>query len=476
MRFATAIAAALSCFALAAVALAQTVTAPPNDNRANAQSITPPASLSGTTVGATREVSEPGSSCGGDGGSVWYQFTASQDARIVADFQASGDLDAAVDVFHRVRSQLGFVTCDQSDSKGRASVSFRVKKGEAYLIRVAQLSNSVSDQFKLDVLIAQPPARPPGSALPAGGASGTLDRTAHTTDAWAVRLAAGRTYRINALRTTGGCMSFGIYRPHIHSFESSSPAKQLNCGGYTLFTPGPGQSGVYSILVSADSVHRGQQRYRLQVAPARRDDTAPGIFAPNYARMHGSLAGSHIDVADLYRFTIAHRSSLKVKLRTRGDFVMSLYSLSGRRLTSASGELDWSIKPGRYFIQVRARGASSGRYTLQRISRAVTKTRVSIKGRHRTTALPGVTIPIGVTMTPSVAGPVTIDVQRFDPVHGWQFFHRYSVRAHQGIATVSFRPPSVGRWRAKASFDGTRSASPSASGFAEVLVARPLPT
>ena len=188
----------------------------------------------------------------------------------------------------------------------------------------------------------------------------------------------------------------------------------MSCGGYTLFTPGPGQSGVCSILVSADSVHRGQQRYRLRVAAARRDDTAPGIFAPNYARMHGSLAGN--------------------------------------------------------------RRASSGRYTLQRISRAVTKTRVSIKGRHRTTSLPGVTIPIGATMTPSVAGPVTIDVQRFDPVHGWQFFHRYSVTAHGGTVTVSFRPPSVGRWRAKPTFEGTRSASPSVSGFAEVLVARPIPT
>ena len=97
------------------------------------------------------------------------------------------------------------------------------QEGRGLPDRLAQLSNSVSDQFKLDVLIAQPPGRPPGSGLPAGGATGTLDRTAHTTDAWAVRLAAGRTYRINALRTTGGCMTFGIYRPHIHSFESSSP-------------------------------------------------------------------------------------------------------------------------------------------------------------------------------------------------------------------------------------------------------------
>jgi hypothetical protein len=435
----------------------------------------PPANLTGTTVGATREPTEPGPSCGGDGGSVWYQFTAAQKARIIADFQASGDLDADIEVFRRVRSQLNFVTCDASDSHGRASAGFQVKKGEAYLIRVAQRANSVSDQFTLDVLIAQPPARPPGRRLPSGGAAGTLDRTAHTSDAWAVRMDEGRTYRINALRQTGGCMSFGIYRPGIHSFESNSPATRLSCGGYTLFTPGPGQSGVYSILAEADSSHRGQQRYHLEVAPAGRDDTSPGIFTPNYARMHGSLSGGHIDVADLYRFTIAHRSSLKVKLATRGNFKMSLFALSGHRITTGFHQLNWRIKPGRYFVQVRAQGASSGRYTLQRISRTITRTRVSIKGRHKTTANPGATLPIGTTVTPAKAGPVTIDAQRFDPVHGWQFFHRYSLRLRGGTVTVSFRPPSVGRWRARATFVGTRAASPSVSGWAEVLVARPLP-
>src|SRR5215468_7286369 len=93
--------------ALTPLALAQT-TAPSNDNRDAAQAITPPAHVNGTTVGATREPTEPGASCGGDGPSVWYQFTATQKERIVADFQASGDLDASVEAFLRVRSQSSF--------------------------------------------------------------------------------------------------------------------------------------------------------------------------------------------------------------------------------------------------------------------------------------------------------------------------------------------------------------------------------
>jgi hypothetical protein len=460
--------------ALAPLALAQT-SAPPNDNREAAQAITPPAHVTGTTVGATREPSEPGASCGGDGPSVWYQFTASQKARIVADFQASGDLDASVDVFLRVRSQSNFINCDASDSKGRASLSFSVKKGQTYLIRVAQRANSVADQFSLDVLIAQPPARPPGRSLPRSGAGGTLDRVAHTTDAWAVRLLEGHTYRINALRKTGGCMDFGLYRPGIKSFDGSSPVKRLSCGGYTLFTPGPGQSGRYSVLAEADHNHRGTQRYHLEVAEAGRDDTAPGVAMSNYQRLHGSLHGGGIDVADLYRFNITRRSSLKVTLRTHGDFKMGLFALSGKLITSGFHQLQWRIKPGHYFVQVRAVGAAQGRYTLQRVTRTITRTRVSIKGRKHTTATPGATLPIGAIVAPGVSGPVNVDVQRFDPVHGWQFFHRYHVRVGaSGKSTISFRPPSVGRWRARASFLGTRSAAASVSGWAEVVVATPL--
>jgi hypothetical protein len=36
---------------------------------------------------------------------------------------------------------------------------------------------------------------------------------------------------------------------------------------------------------------------------------------------------------------------------------------------------------------------------------------------------------------------------------------------------VSFTPPSVGRWRATASYDGTRESAPSNAGFATLRVA-----
>jgi hypothetical protein len=44
------------------------------------------------------------------------------------------------------------------------------------------------------------------------------------------------------------------------------------------------------------------------------------------------------------------------------------------------------------------------------------------------------------------------------------------VFASGGSATVSFTPPAMGRWRAKASHAGSRTASPSAPGFSYPLV------
>jgi hypothetical protein len=69
---------------------------------------------------------------------------------------------------------------------------------------------------------------------------------------------------------------------------------------------------------------------------------------------------------------------------------------------------------------------------------------------------------------------VRVTLERFDPFAGWQFFRRVSARAVNGLATLSFTPPSQGRWRASAVYRGTRVAAPSETGSASVLVAPPL--
>ena len=74
---------------------------------------------------------------------------------------------------------------------------------------------------------------------------------------------------------------------------------------------------------------------------------------------------------------------------------------------------------------------------------------------------------------PAVKGPVTITIQRFDPLAGWLFDRQERSVAIKGRAAVGFVAPTVGRWRVSATFDGTIGSGPSASGFDEMLVSSP---
>jgi hypothetical protein len=77
---------------------------------------------------------------------------------------------------------------------------------------------------------------------------------------------------------------------------------------------------------------------------------------------------------------------------------------------------------------------------------------------------------IAVGVSPSASGPVTVDVERFDPVFGWQFYRELHAVASAGTASIPFSAPAIGRWRARASYSGSRTFSPSAVGFAYLLV------
>lgn len=456
--------------------------APPNDDRRDAQALDPlPATVTGTLVGATKEAPavEPPAGCAEGGISVWYSFRASRDGRVVVDLQNNGDLDAVVDAFLRERSQSRQLGCDATDATGRGGVDFSVRRGQTYLIRVARLTNSVVGSFRLSVALPQPAARPPGRALPSRGLDGRVDRLMNPDDAYSVRLREGRTYRMRLSGRGDACSVSGlVYGPGTESFSEGAD-RFLRCDGYLTVTPGPGEGGRYSIRVSANRRLRAQQRFHLQVARAGRDDVAPGRFLRNYARVRGSLQGGRIDVVDLYRFDVTRRSDLQLRLVTSGAFDVQLLNDTGRRIRCACGasggtQLRQRLRSGRYFALVRARGSSSARYTFSRVSRTITRTSIRIAGRGRARSLPRRTVRIGVAVSPRARGPVTVTIQKFDPVEGWQFHRRRRAQARGGRATLAFRPPTVGRWRARASFEGTRTASPSASGYARLLVAGPL--
>jgi hypothetical protein len=362
-----------------------------------------------------------------------------------------------------------------------AAVTFTPTKGATYLIRVAQLADSLPATFALDVFRPQPAATPPGSPLPAGGADGAVDRVQNVSQAFSVGLSPGVSYRINlANETTGACVTLELYPPGTSSFDAAEPVLRIGCGGYRVFTPGPGAGGRYVLLVTPSQSFRAVQSFHLQIAPAGPENIAPGTFLANYARAGGRLDADGIDVERLFRFDVVKRSDLTLKLDAApaAAFDVELRNDQGHEIACACGAqgpqtLQQQLRPGRYFAAVIAR-SGAGKFTLTRESRTITHTTIGIAGGAHTQSPPGVAVPISVRVAPGASGPLTVTVERFDPVFRWQFLRTITLRASSGRAVASFLPPAVGRFRVSAAFAGTRTASPSNSGFANLLVAGPL--
>jgi hypothetical protein len=460
--------------------------APPNDAFANPQPIKSfPAAITGTTVGATTEPGESTSSCGGPtNSSVWYSLRLPAAHRIAINFAAAGALDATVDVYHLVRSQPSAVACEETDATGKASLSFKASKNGLYEIRVAARENSQLAAFTLEVFIPTPAVRPPGRPLPAGGISGAVDRTQNVNAAYAVTLRAGVSYLINlANETRGACVSGALFPPGTKSFgegeeeeseEGTSALLHISCGGYRLFTPHAGQGGRYSFEITPRTSRRGVQRFRLQIAQAGPAETAPGLPLGNYVHAHGHLNGNGVAVLRLYRMVVTSHSNLNLKLiaPSSAEFNLQLRGEHGNVIECACGNsgstsLQHQLQPGTYYAVVSERDHTSGSFTLERQSRTITATSISFTA---TKATPGQGLGINVKVTPAESGPVTVEIERFDPVFGWQFYRQDHAFASGGLATVSFTPPSPGRWRAKANYLGSRTASPSAVGFTYLTV------
>jgi hypothetical protein len=467
---------ALLALMLSASAGASAATAPPNDEEADAQVIrTLPATITGTTVGATPDASSGASSCSvSTGPSVWYSLRSASVQRVAVDLTASGASEAVVEVFHAVRSQLNPAVCERTDAKGKASLSFNVSKNGLYLIRVAAIAGSQLAPFTMDVFLPTPAVRPPGAPLPASGASGHVDPIQNVNAAYAVTLRAGVSYLINlANGHGGGCVNGRLYPPGTRSFEEGSPAVvHIDCRGYRLFTPGAGQGGRYSFEVTPQG--RGVKQFHVQVARADSSETAPGLALGNYAHGRGHLDGRGVHVLRLYRMDIHSHSNLTLKLKapSSAGFNVQLRGINGHVIECACGDsgsqtLQHELKPGRYYAVVSVRDNSSGSFTLVRQSRTITSTSLSF-GSAKTSS--GSAVGIHVKVSPAASGPVTVEIERFDPVFGWQFYRQANAVAHRGTASVPFVAPAIGRWRAKATFAGSRTFSPSAVGFSYLLV------
>jgi hypothetical protein len=464
---------AVTAVLLAVAASPAAGAAPASDNRSTPQQLGAlPVAVPGTTGEATLEGDEPPSLCGvAIKASVWFALTATSTRAVLAALDANGDMDAVVDVYARQRSQLNPVDCTLTNARGEATVDWDATAGTSYLVRVAARANSVTDAFSLRVLTPDFPARPPGRALRAHGVVGTVDRFANPDDAWAVSLRAGRTYRVNMVTSGSGCAQLSLHGPGARSF--GDPLRTARCDAHVVFVPP--KNGRYTLLVAAPRASRRQMHYRLRVGLAGPDDSAPGVQLRNDVRVRGALHGGGLDALDLYRFSVLRRSDVSITLRTGHDFTVSLLSDQGRRLSGATTDIERRMKPGHYFLAVRAVDGAHGGYVLRRLTRTITRAATLVDGRRHVAVAPGRRVVLSLRLSPSVSGGrTTLLVERFDPIDGWLFAARFHPSVVGGRASVGFRPASVGRWRVTGEYAGTRTASGSSGGTARVRVVEPL--
>jgi hypothetical protein len=311
----------------------------------------------------------------------------------------------------------------------------------------------------------------------------TIDPILDSSDAWSVSMERGTPYRIN-LTTPSDCLSLSIYRPRTYSFALTEPVEAYRCGGYVVFTPGIDGGGLYSLVVRARGTAPVKRSYRLQVAPSSADDGAPGIKLANGQSVSGTIFGRGIDIVDVYRLAVPRANELTtVDLRLKPNVGLDLVVLkeSGGRVTCAcdgpgSQMLRENLPPAWYYLLVRSRDKSGGKYRLQALVRDVTTTSIAVNGTSSVEVLPETSVQLTVQVTSaSHGGPVQIEIDHRDLLFGWQFSSvvAASVDASGAFAT-DWTPPLVGHWRARARFAGTPFSSLSASGYVYVHVAEPL--
>ena len=224
--------------------------------------------------------------------------------------------------------------------------------------------------------------------------------------------------------------------------------------------------------------------YRLGLEPAGPDDFAPGLKLENGQFTTGTISGRALDAVDLYRFSVPRDNeltTLDLRQRPSVGFDLLLLTETGGKVACACNAkgrqvLRERIARGRYYVAVRSREKSSGKYGLQLFVRDVTATSISVNGAQFTEVSPGLAVPLDVRVaSASHGGTVVIAIDRHDPLSGWQFSTTLhgSVDA-SGNYVANWTPATVGHWRARARFVGTPFSSFSKSGYVRVHVAEPL--
>jgi hypothetical protein len=156
---------------------------PSNDELAGALTVAKlPATIRGSTIGATHDIGDPG--CASDGSTVWYRLQPGPRGRMVVGLKAGADLEANLCVIEKVRSQLRPVADQATDDHGRAQLQFERQAGSRYYILVGQSLASEPGPYTLAVAGL---TRPVNDVLAAATTLGTLPATVDGTTVGALR-------------------------------------------------------------------------------------------------------------------------------------------------------------------------------------------------------------------------------------------------------------------------------------------------
>ena len=337
---------------------------PPNDTRSQARRVgQPPATVRGSTLGATWDDNDP-DACGLSGGTVWYRLSPGGAERLILRLRAQGDLDASMAVVRRIRSETDIVGCKATDRQGGAVLPVPITKGAIYLVVVGQREESAPGDFALQVIRAQAPERAPGKPVRNGSARGTLNGLTNVNDVWWTAMKPGSTYRIAV--SSRPCVSVTLR----HKGET---LRSVSCTGYTTFTPGPDGGGRYVFEFVAPSGTTSAS-YRLRIAQAGPDDVGVGAELKNLSTVHGALAPAAVDVVDVYHFDVPERSDVRLRLGSKADYSLLLLTDSGSRIANSKGQIRRQLERGRYVVAVRGEiGAPAARYALGLVIRRLTR-------------------------------------------------------------------------------------------------------
>jgi hypothetical protein len=429
-----------------------------------------PFTLSGTTIGATKDAIDPG--CVGGENTVWYRLQRPADNGLLVYLQSGGKrLKTAACVVQLVQAKLNQVT-DQvvTGTKGDASFAFQAKRHSTYYLVVSQASGSPPGPFTLTVAAPEKPPVPPGQALTTKNGWGRVDALQNPADAWAVKLDRGKTYLYGVFTTPGRCVSASIFAPGTKSFDTEAPVAQTDCGAVQSFTPGPDGGGVYSVYVG---VGNQATAYHVFVRPAQPDDMGPGVPIRNGESRSDSV--SRTDALDLYRLDIVSKSDVRVQVDAPKEIGISLLNSGGGQMqTGEPGlELVRTLGPGTYFVSVRM-STEPAKYRIQARIRRLTTTSLTLNGGLSAHVKPGEVVSLKTTTDPTPeAGLIRVQADYYDVVaRAWVFRTTWDVKPG---TTISFKPNAVGQWRLRASFNGSHQFSPSRTDYRTISVA-PLPT